>query len=409
MSDNASKRSVAQGMARLKELLFDSEVETLGELDKRLSSIEAVNTQQTREQRDMLARVEQLFERAGTEERFRTSVATVLDKALGEAELRNHDEMARAMAPLVVNTIKTELKNSQDELVDIIYPITGRMVRAFVASEIKKLSESVNNSIDRNPAMLRLRSVISGRPVSDLAIADSQRLTVTEIFLIRRGSGELLAHWPSTQTLSNADIHVSGMLAAINDIAATAFDDEGGSFRSFAYEGYNVHMRDSPVYLLAAKCAGVAPSGTDAIIDEAFLATLERINEFERKAEEADARAITPAARSQELVPLADAVEGRTAEVYDAIARSRVGGAVIKVLLFLIAVPLLAWFFGACTRMRKRGLFGGRLNVSSPTRRVWRAISQTLRLAIAASRSRLPACCQTGKPSAISFPRCAAS
>lgn len=344
MSDNATPRSVQQGMARLKELLFDNEVETLGELEQRLNSIEAANSKQSLQQLEMLQRVEELFNRAGTQDRFRASVATVLDKALHDAELRNHDELSRAMAPLVIRTIKTELRNSQDELVDIMAPITGRMVKAFVAAEIKKLSEEVNGRIDRNPAMLRVRSLATGRPMSDLAIADSQRLRVDEIFLIRRGSGELVAHWPDMgRSMSNEDIHMSGVLSAINDFASSAFNDDGGSIESFRLAGSEVFLRASPAYLLAAKCNGTAPSGTDAVFNDAFLATLERLSALERRP-----GAETPVsfeARSKELLPLAQSVEAETGRIYDDIARTSIGGAIVKVLLFLIAVPLLAWFF----------------------------------------------------------------
>ena len=269
----------------------------------------------------------------------------MLDKALEEAELRNHDEMSRAIAPLVVKTIKTELKNSQDELVDIMFPITGRMVKSYLAAEMKKLSTSVNRQIDNNPFMLRIRSLTSGKPVRDLAIADTQRLSVDEVFLIRRGSGELLAHWPQSSTaMSNADVHMSGVLSAINDFASSAFDNDGGHFQSFRYEDFDVYMRASPVYLLAAKCSGIAPSGIEAIFDEAFLETLERVTALERAAA-ANNREVAAQTRSLELHPLTEHVENRTTEIYEDLARSSVGGAVVKALLFLIAVPLLAWFF----------------------------------------------------------------
>ena len=285
MSENATSRTVAQGMARLKELLFDSEVETLSELDKRLGSIEHVNQLQERQNLETLQRLEQLFKRAGTEERFRTSVAVVLDKALEEAEVRNHDQMSRAIAPLVVNTVRTELRNSQDELVDIMFPITGRMVKSYLAAEMKKLSNHVNRRIDNNPMMLRMRALASGKPVRDLAIAETQRLSVDEVFLIRRGSGELVGHWPeSPTTMSNADVHMSGVLTAINDFASSAFDHDGGHFESFRYDDVDVYMRASPVYLLAAKCSGIAPSGIESIFDEAFLETMERVAALERAA-----------------------------------------------------------------------------------------------------------------------------
>ncbi len=343
MSDNATPRSVAQGMARLKELLFDNEVETLSELDKRLGSIEHVNRQQERQNAETVQRIDQLFDRAGTEERFRSSVAVVLDKALEEAELRNHEQMSRAIAPLVVNTIRTELRNSQDELVDIMFPITGRMVKSYLAAEMKKLSNSVNQRIDNNPMMLRIRSIASGKPVRDLAIAETQRLSVDEVFLIRRGSGELIGHWPeSATTMSNADVHMSGVLSAINDFASSAFAEEGGHFESFRYENVDVYMRASPVYLLAAKCSGIAPSGIERIFDEAFLETIERVTALERAA---NGREVAARTRSLELHPLAEQVEDRTGVIYDELAQSTMGGAVVKALLFLIAVPLLAWFF----------------------------------------------------------------
>ena len=345
MSENATPRSVAQGMARLKELLFDSEVETLSELDKRLGSIEQVNRQQERQNVETVQRIDQLFDRAGTEERFRSSVAVVLDKALEEAELRNHEQMSRAIAPLVVNTIRTELRNSQDELVDIMFPITGRMVKSYLAAEMKKLSNSVNQRIDNNPMMLRIRSIASGKPVRDLAIAETQRLSVDEVFLMRRGSGELVGHWPeSATTMSNADIHMSGVLAAINDFASSAFESDGGHFESFRYEDFEVYMRASPMYLLAARCSGIAPSGIEQIFDDAFLETMERVSALEQ-AKAAEGREVDVRTRSLELHPLTEDVEARTTKIYEELAQSRIGGTVVRAVLFLIAVPLLTWFF----------------------------------------------------------------
>ena len=338
LSDDATSNDAAEGVDRLKELLFDNEAQTLSELEQRLRSVEG-------SAKHYGHHVDELFRRAGTEERFRSSVAVVLDKALQEAELRDHAGLSRALAPSVVSTIKTELKNSQDDLVEIMFPITGRMVKSYISAEMKKLASSVNRRIDSNPVMLRLRSLASGKRVTDLAIAEGQRLSVDEIFLIRRGSGELFARWPLGRSeLSNSDIHMSGVLDAINDFASSAFADDGGHFDSFRYDDFQVYMRASPVYLLAAKCSGIAPSGIEEILDEAFLETMERVSALER-ASEAGGREMTPQARSLELHPFTEKVEGRTGEIYDELAGTKVGGTIVKALLFFIVVPLLAWFF----------------------------------------------------------------
>ena len=277
---------MTQGVARLKELLFDTESANIEKLDQRLNaaldrvqSLEGLNERERTERVELIKKVGELFNRAGTQERFGSSVAEVLGDALRAAEVDNHEEMAGAMAPLVVQTIQVELRNSQDELVEILYPITGRMVKAYVATAMSDLVRQLNQRVEHDGAMLRLRSLISGKSVAELAIVDSQHLKVEEIFLIRRGSGALVARWSAGVEQSNSDIHLSGIISAINDFATHAFQADGRQLRSFELDDFDIYLRASPVYLMAAKCRGVAPSGTDAIFDDEFMSLLERLHE----------------------------------------------------------------------------------------------------------------------------------
>lgn len=97
-----------------------------------------------------------------------------------------------------MRTIRTEILNSRDEMVEALYPITGRMVKAYVASAIRDLAAQINRSVDSNPLMLRLRSVVSGKSIAELALADSAGLQLDGLYLIRRGTGELVCYWPQT-------------------------------------------------------------------------------------------------------------------------------------------------------------------------------------------------------------------
>ena len=136
-------------VSKLKELLFDSEVRALGDLARRVEvvardgqrrhedlvrEIDRRAEQERRQQGDLDRRIDGLFERAGTDERLKASVATIIDGALVQAEVSRHDQLAQAIAPLVVRTVRTEIRNSQDVLVEALYPMTGRMVKAYVAS-----------------------------------------------------------------------------------------------------------------------------------------------------------------------------------------------------------------------------------------------------------------------------------
>ena len=246
---------MSQSVDKLKELLFKPESEAIADLSKRFDAV---------------------FDRAGTVERFRSSVATVLDGALRDAEVSRHEEVSSAIAPLIVKTVKTEIRNSTDDLVEALYPATGRMVKAYVASAIKDLTDEINRKLSANPVMLRLNALLSGRSAGELALADSQRLDVEDVFLIRRATGELVARWPEGTPGSNSDHVLGGVLTAINEFTSEAFKTEGGALRQIDLGDARVYLRVSPAYMLAAKCSGIAPIAAEQVFDEEFLALIDR-------------------------------------------------------------------------------------------------------------------------------------
>ena len=372
------------GVSRLKELLFDSEHEQLTRLQNRVEQLATTEPEKRRElaegltrefydhvdrgmalqsdqlqhlrelteaeaaiKRDLGQRLDRLFEKVGDDERLRASVTGIIDGALRDAEVQKHEKMSRAIAPLVVKTIKTELLNSRDELVDALYPVTGRIVKAYVNSEIKKLKAQINEDLERritnNPLMLLFKGRAAGRSAGDIALAESQRLTVEELYLIRRGSGELVQRWPPPTNgdgpLSNSDIHMSGVITAVNEFASHALKDDG-NLRGFELDDCHIYLRASPAYLLAAKCRGVPPVGIEAKLDEEF------INVIERNRQLMDNVGTTqPETLNQSLLaPLAHAL---TTSVNDFEApgatAKRFGINPLKILTWLIALPILAY------------------------------------------------------------------
>jgi outer membrane protein OmpA-like peptidoglycan-associated protein len=330
---------MAQSVDRLKELLFDSESRELSEMRRQIAS---ASEQGSLRDAELAQRIDRLFERAGSEERFRDSVAQVIDGALRDAEVKKHDQMARAVAPLVVRTIKTELKNSQDEMVEALYPIMGRLVKAYVVSAVKDMTDQINRRIEGNAVMLRLRSLASGRSVAELAIADGQRLEVEELFLVRRGSGELVQRWPEGQGSTERDIHLSGVLTAINEFAAHTFQGEGGNLRSFELDTFTVYLRASPAYLLAAKCRGSAPPGIESVLDDEFLETIQR-NKAALSAGGAASSSGSGAVPERVLAPLAASLQARLAERQAELTSPARTITPVRLLLAMVLLPLIGW------------------------------------------------------------------
>ncbi len=342
---------MTNSVSRLKELLFDSEAQTLAALSERLDALVRVEGQKHTELLDALRQISQaektardeiierldaVFSRAGTNDYLESSVAQVFDGVLRKAEQDRYDAVTTAVSPFVVKTVQTEIANSQDALVEALYPMTGRMVKAYVASAIKDLSDQINRRLETNPVMLYMRSFATGRPVSELAIADAQRLEVEELYLIRRGTGELLGHWPAVASGANRDQVMSGVLTAINEFASEAFSADGSALRQIDLGGHQVYLRVSPAYLLAAKCSGTAPVAVEAVVDDAFLGTIEALGK-------SGSMSMHPEQNQRLLSALSTDLEKRIAERQEDVSGRSLGVSPLKMLAWIFGVPLVAW------------------------------------------------------------------
>ncbi len=349
----------SHGVSRLKELLFDSESQTLSDLALRLDrlaetsaadralvveelrrELEASGERLERQREDLVARLDVLDGRVGNAERLEASVADILEGAIRKAEIHRHEALASAVAPLVVRTVKTEIRNSRDELVEALYPMTGRMVKAYVASAMKDLMEDINRRLEQNPFMLRLASLATGRSVAELALAETQRLDVKEIYLIRRGTGAMVAHWPAEASGANREQVVSGVLTALTEFTSEAFSDDGRALRQIDLGPSQVYLRVSPMFLLAVRCTGTAHASVEAIIDDEFLGALDQQSLL---AAAVPSGSVNAAANADLVASLAGRLEQRIDAKVKELAPPRAGIAALKVIGWAVGLPLVLW------------------------------------------------------------------
>lgn len=271
---------MSEGVSRLKQLLLDKEQREIGVLAKRIDTV---------------------FDRAGTTDRLRHSVSEVLAQSFREVEgqQERRTELAAAVSPVIIDTVRREVRASANDLADSLHPHMGRMISAYVASAIKDMMAKMNRRLESGLSprrwVLKLKSVATGRSEAELLLADMNTLRLQELYLIRRGSGELIEHWEAvgagevagapvdipaadtegTQLRSNRDAVVSAFLTAINDFAREAFSASDGGLQALDVQSHRIYMRSSPGYLLAAKCSGVPTPQTERLLDQEFAATIE--------------------------------------------------------------------------------------------------------------------------------------
>ena len=249
----------ASEFERLKALLFSPEADRLSAAEARI--------------RDLQAWV-------GDAPRLEAATTQILIEAFHRAEVARHRELAAAVAPVVVAAIRSEIHNSRDLMVEALYPITGRMVAAAVANAFRELLEAINQRLDAllstNRWRLRLRSIVTGRSVAEIALNEARAGSFARILLLERGSGRLLAHWsPGERTVDNPDL-ISGLIAAISEFAATALSDKHGELRTLDLGASQVYLRASSRVILAGEMVGTIDRPHQKRLDVGFVDLVER-------------------------------------------------------------------------------------------------------------------------------------
>ena len=239
-------------------------------------------------------RTEALAARVGDDAHLEKATADVLAGAFRRAEIANHRELSQAIAPLVVAAIRSEIVNSRDVMVEALYPITGRLVSASVAAAFRDLVANINARLDRLLSTqiwrLRLRALLTGRPMSEVLLEAARRPQVRLMLAIERDSGRLLASWradgvgqesssqePSSQERSSKESPelVGGMIAAISQFAVEAFARDHGELRTLDMGASRILLRASARLIVAAEFLGEPHSGDEQRMDRALYALIE--------------------------------------------------------------------------------------------------------------------------------------
>lgn len=225
------------------------------------------------------ARLDALEARLGSPQRLESATAEVIADALRRAEVSDHDNLSRAIAPVVVAVIRNEIRNSKDMMVEALYPITGRLVSAGIAVAFAEMLATLNARLDAlfsvNQVKWRWLSWRTGRPMAELALADVRRATLQRLLYLERGSGHLIAQWQADNGRdARADL-LSGMIAALTNFASTALGQEGGDLRRLDLGDRLLYLRTSASHIVAAEFNGELKPDQERRLDEGFLDLLD--------------------------------------------------------------------------------------------------------------------------------------
>jgi|GEM_PF-2270797 len=221
-----------------------------------------------------------LSQRVGNPEALTNSVNDILVKALTDTRESDPKGLSRAISPTVIASIQHHMKHSVDDIVEVLYPITGRMVAASVRSSLAKLSDNINEQIETRYSprglIANIRARITGKPLSDFLIIKCLFAEIERIMIIEKYSGKIVgvrnSRDPEQNQTSKEDLNlVSGLLTSLSNFAEEVFETTVGGLRTLNLDGRQIALRRSASHLIAIEISGILNSNEEQLVDEVFL------------------------------------------------------------------------------------------------------------------------------------------
>jgi outer membrane protein OmpA-like peptidoglycan-associated protein len=226
--------------------------------------------------------------RVGTSERLTESVAVIVADALRAAGVRNRESLSLAIAPVIIDGIRREIRNSRNEMVDALYPIMGRLAAAYVLSVFRDFTEATNRRIESGLSgrflRLRIKSFLTGESYTQLLLKESAAFRVEEIMLIEAGRGVLLDRWAAPDILARGEApeedasRFTAMIAAINRFSTEALKFKHQELRGIDAGDSQIYFRTAGRYLFAVRSTGFGNRKLLKSLDDAIMGILEGYN-----------------------------------------------------------------------------------------------------------------------------------
>ena len=195
-------------------------------------------------------RIEQIEQTVNNQERLSIKVGPIIDNQI--------NDFAKNLPSTITAAFKEEIKNNQDEVVDVLFPIIGKMIKKYVAQELRLLSERINKQLAfKSPIggmSRKFKSWFGGVKEEELILSGLSSAKIEQVLLIEKASGILTASYSDTKTIDEE--MVSGMLTAIKTFVEDAFGQKNQNLELIEYELYQIHLQSFVSHYVAVVISG---------------------------------------------------------------------------------------------------------------------------------------------------------
>lgn len=195
-------------------------------------------------------RIEYIEKTVEDDERLSSKVNPLIKQHLKEFT----NSIPTTLGPTITATLKDEIRNHKDEVVDALFPILGKMIKKYIAQEMRLLSEKVNSQLGFKGWKRKMKSWFGGIKEEEVILSELSSAKIEQVLLIEKESGLLAASYSITETIDEE--MVSGMLTAIKNFVEDAFSQKNQNLEHIEYELYQIHLQSFVSYYIAVVISG---------------------------------------------------------------------------------------------------------------------------------------------------------
>ncbi|MEL6589345.1 MAG: hypothetical protein AAFQ87_09625 [Bacteroidota bacterium] len=227
------KESGEARLDQLRDLLFEEELRAQTLLEKDVLMLRKI----VMEEEELADHLEPHFQR--NVEYLKENFPHLFGRYLGEA-------------------IKIQIRDSQAEIIDALYPIIGKLISKYLRAEIQRISQQLDNRLSDpfswNTLKLRWKAFRSGISYEELLMQQAAKGQIKEIFVIDKDSGMLLGHH-SLGGVTHPDM-VAGMLKGLQDFVEHALDTASEELEEIEYDRHTFLLHNLETITIAVVVDG---------------------------------------------------------------------------------------------------------------------------------------------------------
>lgn len=201
-------------------------------------------------------------------------VSPILDQQLDFLKQNFPKEYEEAVDQIV----KRRLEESQEEILNVIYPVLGKMIKKYITHQFQLMKDnidaSIRNSFKRRSLWQRIIAWLFGIKESEIVLASMDQPILDEIYVIERDSG--LLKGSASRTIAVDQEVIAGMLTAIKSFAEDAFQREREDVEMISYGSYKIFIQNFHTYYIAVAMSGSVSSAEYDMLSNSILEFAEK-------------------------------------------------------------------------------------------------------------------------------------